>query len=169
MKKGVMCIFLCTLLAATIVPMTAHGTSKMTPSLITGNTLYVGGSGPNNFTRIQDAIDNASDGDIVFVYSDSSPYRENLVIKKPLFLLGEQKETTLILGRNGTDDFLIHVQRATGVTIEGFSLFSNTSIGGIMAVDSPGLIISNNVLDHPASSGIDIQFCDNAIITNNFL
>lgn len=26
-----------------------------------GNILYVGGSGPNNYTKIQDAIDNASD------------------------------------------------------------------------------------------------------------
>ncbi len=33
------------------------------------NILYVGGTGPNNYTRIQDAIDNASDGDTIFVYS----------------------------------------------------------------------------------------------------
>jgi len=34
--------------------------------VINGNILYVGGSGPNNYTRIQDAID------------DSFPYYENL-------------------------------------------------------------------------------------------
>ncbi len=33
-----------------------------------GNWLYVGGSGPGNYTRIQDAIDDASHGDTVFVY-----------------------------------------------------------------------------------------------------
>ena len=33
------------------------------------NTLYVGGSGEGNYTKIQDAIDDASDGDIVFVYN----------------------------------------------------------------------------------------------------
>ena len=38
-----------------------------------GNTLYVGGSGPGNFSHIQDAIDAASPGDTVFVYDDSSP------------------------------------------------------------------------------------------------
>ena len=32
-----------------------------------GNTLYVGGSGPGNYSSIQDAIDNASDGDTVYV------------------------------------------------------------------------------------------------------
>jgi len=52
-----------------------------------GNTLYVGGSGPNNYTKIQDAIDAASDGDTIFVYSYSSPYHENLVINKELALL----------------------------------------------------------------------------------
>lgn len=34
-----------------------------------GNTLYVGGYGPDNYTKIQDAIDNASDGDTIFVYN----------------------------------------------------------------------------------------------------
>ena len=36
-----------------------------------GNTLYVGGNGSNNYTKIQDAIDDASDGDTVFVYDES--------------------------------------------------------------------------------------------------
>jgi hypothetical protein len=31
------------------------------------NTLYVGGNGQGNYTRIQDAINNASYGDTVFV------------------------------------------------------------------------------------------------------
>ena len=37
--------------------------------IINSNTLYVGGTGEGNYSNIQDAIDNASDGDIVFVYS----------------------------------------------------------------------------------------------------
>ena len=36
--------------------------------LRSGNTLYVGGTGPGNYTSIQNAVDNASDGDTVFVY-----------------------------------------------------------------------------------------------------
>ena len=34
-----------------------------------GNTLYVGGSGPGNYSSIQGAIDDTVDGDTVFVYS----------------------------------------------------------------------------------------------------
>jgi len=37
------------------------------------NTLYVGGNGEGNYSSIQDAINNASEGDIVFVFDDSSP------------------------------------------------------------------------------------------------
>ena len=38
-----------------------------------GNIYYVGGNGPDNYTKIQGAINDASDGDTVFVYDDSSP------------------------------------------------------------------------------------------------
>ncbi|KAA0009241.1 MAG: hypothetical protein FE036_00850, partial [Thermoplasmata archaeon] len=44
------------------------------------NILYVGGSGPNNYTKIQDAIDNASNGDTIKVYNGI--YKENVVINK---------------------------------------------------------------------------------------
>ncbi len=44
-----------------------------------GNIFYVGGSGFGNYTKIQDAIDNSSNGDTIFVYDDSSPYYENIV------------------------------------------------------------------------------------------
>ena len=41
--------------------------TTFTKSFDRGITLYVGGSGSGNYTSIQVAIDNASDGDTVFV------------------------------------------------------------------------------------------------------
>ena len=61
-----------------------------------GNILYVGGSGPRNYTKIQDAIDDTSNGDTVFVYDDSSPYNEMININKSIRLIGEDKNTTVI-------------------------------------------------------------------------
>lgn len=60
--------------------------------------LYVGGDGPGNYSKIQDAIDNASNGDTVFVYNGI--YYENLVVDKSINLQGENKEYTIIDGDN---------------------------------------------------------------------
>jgi parallel beta-helix repeat protein len=82
--------------------------------------LYVGGSGPGNYTRIQDAIDNASDENTVFVYDDSSPYHENLIINKSISLIGEKKETTIIDGSSG--NIIILIRLTDNVQIQGFTI-----------------------------------------------
>ena len=71
------------------------------------NVLYVGGNGPNNYTKIQDAINDAQNGDTVFVYDDSSPYYENIVINKAINLLGENRETTVICGNKDIEKVVI--------------------------------------------------------------
>jgi parallel beta-helix repeat protein len=71
-------------------------TTEQPSAFSRGETLYVGGSGDGNYTEIQDAIDNASDGDTIFVYDDSSPYYEHILINKEINVVGENKETTII-------------------------------------------------------------------------
>ena len=89
---------------------------------LNGKTLYVGGSGPGNYSKIQDAIDNASDGDTVFVYEYSSPYRENLEIDKSINLLGEDRDTTIIDGPGGSNTANVIANR---INISGFTLINN--------------------------------------------
>jgi len=84
-----------------------------------GNTLYVGGNGTGNYTSIQDAIDDASDGDTVFVYDDSSPYRENIIIDKSLIMVGENRNTTVILSDNNSDAVNI---TGANVILVGFTI-----------------------------------------------
>jgi parallel beta-helix repeat protein len=61
------------------------------------STLYVGGTGPGNSTSIQKAINSASPGDVVFVYS--GVYTEQLIISSPLVTLrGEERDSTIIDG-----------------------------------------------------------------------
>ena len=79
-------------------------------STSSGHWLYVGGRGPGNYTKIQDAINDSSDGDTVFVFDDSAPYFESLIINKSITLLGENQNTTIIDGTGLTTEKMIDVK-----------------------------------------------------------
>ena len=118
-------------------------------SMSFGNILYVGGNGTGNYSKIQDAINDASDGDTVYVYDDSSPYYENIVVEKTINLTGENKETTVIDGRRENDVILIS---SHNVKISGFTLKNSGKLGwqndhdaGI-DIRSSYSIISDNIL-----------------------
>lgn len=147
-----------------IVPIAATTSlKKISQPSIMGNILYVGGSGPNNYTKIQDAIDTASDGDIVFVYDDSSPYDENVVIDKSIALIGEDKQTTII---NGVEynNASIRLQ-ADGITVKGFTLTSSSD--GIR-IESNSCTIENNIIIFN-NEGIDIFRANNTLIKANMI
>jgi Periplasmic copper-binding protein (NosD)/PKD domain len=79
-----------------IIPSIAQDGEKLSLSTSSGKWLYVGGSGPGNYTTIQSAINAARSGDTVFVYSGT--YSGNIVINKTINLIGEDKHTTIIEG-----------------------------------------------------------------------
>ncbi len=140
--------------------------AKLEVTITPGNTLYVGGSGPNNYTKIQDAIDNASDGDTVFVYSGWYDVDKWIYINKSIRLIGEDKENTIIYS-SGIDIVVSEVyvsgftiQNGSGITIDSYSsevannniilgnIFkSNESFygfGGVMIINSNYNTVSNN-------------------------
>jgi len=137
MKKLIV-IGIIILLVGMSIPSTGINVEKSTASYV-GNTLYVGGSGPGNYTKIQDAIDNASEGDTVFVFNGT--YNESLNVGKSIELKGEDKETTAI-------NSYISFQGAEWVILNGFTT-SNIFIGEIT-----DLIISNNNI---IGNGEDIE------------
>ncbi len=82
-------------LGMSISPSVAVDTVKKPAMPISnGKTLYVGGTEECNYTKIQDAIDNASDGDTVFVYNGI--YHERIRIYTSINLIGENRENTII-------------------------------------------------------------------------
>ena len=110
--------------------------------------LYVGGSGPGNYTRIQDAVDNASDGDTVFVYDDSAPYHENVVVYKSVRLTGENKETTVIDGDDETSTLELF---ADGIILQEFTLRHRQELQeefmNVLTVYSNNNTISHNIFN----------------------
>lgn len=141
-----------------------------------GNTLYVGGSGPNNYTKIQDAINDSIDGDMVFVYDDSSPYYEdNIQVSKSINLIGEDKNSTIIEG-NGLENIVIIT--ADNVIISGFTI--QKSGGGIINVikltkagiynnGADNTIIYDNIIQDNRGEGIRIRSSQNCIVENNLI
>ena len=109
------------------------------------NTLYVGGTETGNYSSIQEAIDAASPGNTIFVYSGT--YHENIAINKSIILIGDNNHTTIIDG-NGIET----VVKITGdaVSMHGFivrnSGWDSIHFAGI-SIRSDDCIISNNIID----------------------
>jgi len=148
-KQWVMIGIILLFVGVTIVPTIAQNTEK-SQTISRGNWLYVGGSGPGNYTRIQDAINASSAGDTVFVYDDSSPYNESIVINTPLTLFGENQTTTQINGITGVRTITVN---ANWITIKSFTI-----VGAIGLMFVSNVTFENNTLDSCDLGGTG-QYC----------
>jgi parallel beta-helix repeat protein len=133
------------------------------------NIFFVGGNGTDNYTKIQDAIDNAVNGDTIFVFSGT--YHEKIVIDKSINLIGENKYTTIIdAGGNGDAVKII----ADGLYFCNFTV-QNTGIGNSIDVlkNSAIEIFSSdfhfieNVICRDTNYGIWTEYSDNNVICDN--
>jgi len=158
-KKETKIFFLTLVIFATILPVAAAMNENITyiektQTQETGNTLYVGGYGPGNYSSIQDAIDNAKVGDTIFVFDDSSPYYETIDISKSINLIGESKETTIIDAKRRGN--VIYIDRnSDNIKITGFTIRNSSLTGvdsGVFLYYSPEYI----------------NMSDNNIINNNY-
>ena len=151
-----------------------------------GNILYVGGNGSGNYSKIQDAIDDASDGDIIFVYS--GVYPADIIIDKSISLIGENQDNTII--EWGDDGISIY---ADGVTVTKFtiqkcggfwhrcgiyvasdynkiskvSIINNVVLNGIFLEEAFSNIVSENIIENNDYHGIRLQYSSFNIITDN--
>ena len=128
---------------------------------------------PENFTTIQDAVNNASDGDIIIV--NNGTYNENIVINKSLILLGKQngidaKTRSSIyeseirsMAFSGTFEI-----KADNVIIDGFKI--TEAFKGIhVTEDSSNITIRNNILIGTMQDGINLWRASSADVENNFI
>jgi parallel beta-helix repeat protein len=166
MEKRILIIGLVFLLLFSSVVPISIGYKVKTPNIVVqssnrGNTLYVGGNGPNNYTKIQDAINDAVDGDTVFVYSGT--YYEHIYINKTINLIGEDKETTIINGEHGFGAIMIN---ANTISVKGFSITG--SYHGIYM--NPHKVKGNLILEDNIIFDNDYGICmngkENYVINN---
>lgn len=174
MKNKLVGILICMLLILTVLPISGsvliEKTLNPTPIL---NKLYVGGSGPNNFSSIQSAIDFANNGNTIYVYNDSSPYYENLLIDKPIILFGEDMNTTIIHGISKNRNVIFITSNL--VKISGFTIQHSSGLhyAGIWLDNSDFCTIRNNIVTSNFNYGVVLNgssfnnIYENQIMQNN--
>ena len=164
-----------------------------------GEWLYVGGSGPGNYTRIQDAINDSSDGDTIYIYDDSAPYHEIISINQSITLLGENQQTTIVDGTNLMNSIITinapyvtlynltleHAERegvmihSSYVTVSQMTIQDSSSYSWIGAItvyfpeqqtrgSIDKILIQNNTIIR-TWTGIELSYCNQAMITGNVL
>ena len=169
MMKKMMFVGIVILLTCSSIPSSATLNGKGARPTTDGNTLYVGGSGPGNYTTIQAAINASTDGDTIFVYS--GVYHEKLRIFKAIHLIGESKTTAIIETVISNNGELILIG-SNNVTISGFTLYPNSDSESyctiISVFNSNNITISeNNIQCENRSSGISLSGLKDGLITDN--
>lgn len=150
--KGVCGFIVCLLVTICLVaPVSSTMSNKMPLRL--GTWLYVGGSGPGNYTTIQAAVDATVDGDTVYVYDDSSPYHETVTITHAISLIGEAMQTTIIDGSSNNHDLVTIA--ADNVVLHDFTLTHSPLTG--LVIRSNNNTISRMTIENNKGQGIFIS------------
>jgi parallel beta-helix repeat protein len=155
--------------------------------------LYVDDDGGKQYLTISEALNNASDGDTIYVYNGT--YYGNLSISKSISLIGENKENTIISGTffsvYGSPNYqhssnLINVI-SDNVKISGFTIKNSTwlealpsinennisspsmmiNVGVGIRISSDNITISGNNITQNGESGITVYNGQNIIISSN--
>ena len=139
--------------------------SSVTCEEIPKPTLYVGGSGPGNYTLIQAALDNVTAGGTVYVFPGT--YHERIVINKPIHLIGDEKTSTIIDG--GNVEYVV-ILEADNSALSGFTITHSgkTFPEAGVYVKSDGNSISGNLLTDNFY-GMRLESTKNNMITSNVI
>lgn len=110
-----------------------------------GDILYVGGSGPGNYSTIQTAINAASEGSLIIVYGKT--YHENVVLNKShLTLRGVQGGKSFPFVSAGSGNWAFFFENDS-CAIENFTAM-NGRTAAIYIVSNHNTIINCNTIDY---------------------
>jgi nitrous oxidase accessory protein len=117
---------------------------------------------PDDYPTIQAAINNANDGDTIFVRSGT--YYEHVLVNKTVSLIGEDKDNTIL---NGTSIEPIMIVEANSARISSFR-FEGWAFQDIVINATTGVTVIGNRISFNAL-GIDVENSVNATIENNII
>jgi parallel beta-helix repeat protein len=169
-KSMIVSIVILCIGASSVTAYTAQ--SSLNPQPMGRGTLYVGGAGPGNYTSIQEAIDNSTSGDTIFVFAGT--YNENVDTKlKKVALIGEDTDTTIILGQ--TTNPVVRIGNSD-TSLEGFTMMGNSDETIVLVASlSENIFITNNLIKD-GMYGIDLSIStsrvtisDNTIMDNIYI
>jgi len=151
--------------------------------------IKVDSKGSGDYLSIHEALDNATDGDIIQVFNGT--YNESLQINKSISVLGNGKNDTILINDNGKNGITI---MADGVVISGFTIkhsgsfdlkygisiesnfsqvhnnqFSDYYIGIFVGYGKERVKIHNNSFNNNLGVGISLLSTSDSIIENNLI
>jgi len=153
-------------------------------------TWTVDDDGPADFSSIQEAINSANKGDIIFVHNGT--YYENVIVTKAVSLIGENKDNTLVDG-NSTGNVIEVVannvkitaftiqnsgpepHHQTGISLD-YSSFNNISYNiiknnhdGVQLFNSNNNVFAGNIITNNDDDGIWFggSYNNNVLTHNN--
>ena len=136
---------------------------------VRSNITYVDKGGGADYTQIQDAIDNAVDGDIIYV--QDGIYFETLVISKSISLIGSSPDKTIIFfNESNNDENNVILINADKCKIEEFKIINaNVSLDfiGVNVNSSNNSISNNSILNFKQGIYLKQNTSDNIISWNN--
>jgi parallel beta-helix repeat protein len=94
---------------------------------------------PDDYPTIQEAINNANPGDIIFVRDGT--YYEHVVVNKAVWLVGEDRQTTRIDGNNTAYCVII---QSNGVALEDFIIENGNLVDVMVNQNVSQVVIKNN-------------------------
>jgi parallel beta-helix repeat protein len=127
-------IFICS--ATMVFSSTSSETTAASP-------LYVGGSGPGNYTMIQDALENVTTNGTIHVFPGT--YHERLILTAPVHLIGDNNDNTILDGNN--QEYVV-ILEGGNCMLSGFTITHSGRVfpnAGVY-IKSNGNTVSGNIL-----------------------
>jgi nitrous oxidase accessory protein len=121
---------------------------------------------PDQYLTIQEAVNNADDGDSIFVRAGT--YYEHVVVSKTLSFIGEDRNTTII---DGSGSGYVMSILSDNVSVTGFTVQNGQF--GIYVLNSKYANIFNNIITHNYGTdwdaGIRLEYADYTAIHDNII